>query len=112
MAPPGPGGVPGQLDPAMINAILEMQSQGPAQNAVARQRKLADQLRADASQGMEARQGYRPGLANLGASLFSSYKGAGAEKAAQAKEGEMAGQTKDAMRRYQDAYSKALGLGQ
>ena len=115
---PAPGAMPppamgaargGQLDPAMVQAILEMQGLGTARSGIARQQALADQLRADAAQGLQPGKGYRPGVANLAASLFTDYKAGQGEKDRQAQLGQLDEQTQGARRRFFEGYSKTLG---
>jgi len=83
MGPGAPMPVPGQpqqppLDPAMIQAMLGLQGAKTAQAGVARQRGLADQLRADArsqSQGRQAGRVYQgPGVLNAIAGIAGGLK--------------------------------------
>lgn len=75
-APQGGQGM-GQLDPAMVQQILALQQQQGRRAAVQRQLGLANQLRADAGDQLQGFRGQKyytpPGVANLGASLLSSY---------------------------------------
>lgn len=73
MGAPG-GGMAGpmgqQIDPAVIQQILALQSQQGRRAGVDRQMALADQLRADANSQL---QGRRTGIANVGAAALNGY---------------------------------------
>lgn len=95
MPPQGPGpmapaqvapGQPGmqQLDPAIIQQILAMQSQQGGRNQAQRQASLANMLRGQGmSQLMDVK---RPGLANVAAAGVAGYMANRAEEKAAARE--------------------------
>lgn len=56
MGGPAPGGMGGQLDPSMVNAVMGLQGQGTQRAQLDRQYKLADALRAGSSKMLEGRQ--------------------------------------------------------
>ncbi|MFT3955647.1 MAG: hypothetical protein QM722_15050 [Piscinibacter sp.] len=105
----------GQLSPELVQAILQLQQQNAAQGAIGRQRKRAESLLqsgADQMQGqMVGPKGSQvyvpPNLANLGASLFSSYAAHKAMNDADLREQNMGVQHGDALRRYFEAMSGA-----
>jgi hypothetical protein len=99
----------GMLNPQLVQSILGLQQQQAAQQRIARQRQLADMMRADATRGLEGRQAGRvyvpPGLANLGAAVMAGYKGRKLNEDADVREMNLGAQKQDALQRYFQAMS-------
>lgn len=105
----------GQVSPELVQAILGLQGQGPQQAEIARSRRLADMLRADAGgqmQGIQAGRMYAaPGLANVAASLYGQYKAKRMDDDADTRTRNLSVQSQDAMRRYFEAMAGRKGAG-
>lgn len=103
----------GGIDPTTVHAMLQMQQNAPQQAAIDRQRKIADQLRADAAgqmKGIQAGQVYRaPGVMNAVAQLASNWKANQLQNDANLREQNMGVQNTDAMRRYFQALTSRGG---
>jgi hypothetical protein len=105
------------LDPALIEAILQMHQQGPQRNAIARQFRAADATRGQAQDQLAGRTLGRadakgsmylaPNIANVAANLYGNYKASKMDAEAESREQAMGQQTTDALRRY----FEALGSG-
>jgi hypothetical protein len=98
----------GQLDPALVQQILSMQQFKPQQNAIDRQMKLADAMRADAAgqldRGRMVGQVYAPpNVANLAASVMGNYMAGKKQSDAELQQQNLGAQRQDAYRRYYDA---------
>lgn len=108
-APPAAAAAPsGQLDPALVQQILQMQQLGQQQRGVDRQMKLADAMRADAAgqldRGRMVGQVYAPpNVANLAASVFGNYMAGKKQSDAELQQQNLGVQRQDAYRKYFDA---------
>lgn len=104
-----------QLDPELVQAILAMQQQVPQQNQMARQLKMADQMRADSKgqlAGKQVGQVYvAPNVSNLAANLMGGYKAGQMDKDVSGKEDAMGRQNSAIMQRYFDALRGRGGMG-
>lgn len=74
------GQQPGQLDPNMVNAVLQMTQQKGVRDKAGMQMKMADQMRQDAAGQLQGRQAGRtyiaPNIGNLASSVANSAAGA------------------------------------
>lgn len=98
----------GQLDPALVQQILQMQQLGQQQGVVDRQMKLANAMRADASgqldRGRMVGQVYAPpNVANLAASVFGNYMAGKKQSDAELQQQNLGVQRQDAYRKYFEA---------
>lgn len=103
------GGPPPQqqrqgIDPNSIQAMLALNQQAPQMEEIARQRKLADMMRAQGKaqlQGVQAGRMYRgPTALNAAADIFSQYAGMKGDQAANAQARGLADQQEDAARQF------------
>lgn len=114
---PQPVGAGGGVSPELMQAILGLQGQTQEQGRIAKSRRLADMLRADAGGQMQGRQVGAvyapPNIANVAANLYSGYKAKQLDDDADVRAGNMSAQSQDAMRRYFEALAgrrTAMGL--
>jgi len=96
------------LDPALMQAILQLQMQNPQQAGLRRSQRQADMMRGDASQqlqgrtvGAKGRELYVPPNAlNLAANVMGNRRAQGIENDIGVREQNAAAQKQDALRRY------------
>lgn len=96
-----------QIDPATVEAILGLNQMKAAQSGVDRQRKLSDQLRADAGNQLKGQYAGRvyvaPNLLNVAGNIASNYKAGKLSDDADVREKNLGVETSAAMQRYFDA---------
>ncbi len=115
MGPGGGGG--GGIDPNTVNAVLQLNAQGPQQAQVQQQLRMADQMRQDGQQQLRGTQAGRiykaPGVLNGIAGLADNVIGGQMQTGAQNRMGALGQQQADAMKQYYQGLSQAntrLGL--
>ena len=101
---------PQGLDPAVVQAILQLQNEQPEQQRIARQQQLADALRADQRQGLQGIQAGRryvgPGIANLAGNIGQSFMAAKQAQQADTANKALGTSREAAMRQFFDALTK------
>jgi len=102
-----------QLDPALVQQLMQLQAQQAAQSKVAQQRALADAMRQDAGRQLQGRSVgdkdriYRaPGALNLAANIGQQFAGAYQQGQAQQGADRMGQQNVDAARAYFEALQR------
>lgn len=101
----GPGQRPGGgIDPSTVQAMMSLRQQQPQMEDIARQRKMADMLRAQGKaqmQGTQAGRAYRaPTALNAAADVFANYVAMDRDRAASAQSADLAKAQGDVAQRW------------